>query len=103
MKRIGFFLAIVLLLLTTPISALAGNEGPVDEFDAEFAQGDVNGDGKVNSIDYAMVKRYVLRTLNLNETQIAAADVNGDGNVSDADAMYLLRYTLFGETRYPLH
>ena len=45
--------------------------------------GDVNGDGKVNSVDYLMVSRYL--SSKLTEEQMKAADMNKDGVVDEAD------------------
>lgn len=47
--------------------------------------GDVNGDGKVNALDYMMIKRYV--ESKLTEEQLKVADVNGDGEVDTEDYM----------------
>lgn len=53
--------------------------------------GDVNGDGKLDVIDYAMVKRYVLGTYELTPEQIKRADVNGDGVVDHRDYAIIKR------------
>ena len=45
--------------------------------------GDVNGDGKVNTVDYMMIKRYV--ESKLTEEQLKAADINNDGVVDEDD------------------
>ncbi len=56
--------------------------------------GDVNGDGRINIADYALVKRSVLKTYALNEAQKAAADVTGDGRINIADYTRIKRYVL---------
>lgn len=94
MKRVVIFLSILLLLTMGCLPVMADNEGLIDEFGNTFAQGDVNGDGKVTAIDYAMVKRYVLRHLDLDGTQQKAADVNGDGRVNPVDYMIIKRVVL---------
>ena len=84
MKRV-FKICIVLLLLAAfamPVSA------------GKYTQGDVNGDGKVTAIDYAMVKRYVLRQIALDEAQQKAADVNGASGVNAVDYMIIKRVVL---------
>ena len=52
--------------------------------------GDVNGDGKVSVLDYALLKRHVLGIGELSEEGKATADVNKDGkvNVKELDALY---------------
>ncbi|HEX9062059.1 MAG TPA: CotH kinase family protein [Clostridia bacterium] len=57
-------------------------------------KGDVNGDGKVNSADYAAVKRHILNTALLSGTQYISADVNGDGVVNSTDYSLIKRYIL---------
>ena len=94
MKRVVIFLSIFLLFAMGHLPVMADNEGPMDEFEEPYAQGDVNGDGKVTAIDYAMVKRYVLRQIALDEAQQTAADVNGNGGVNAVDYMIIKRVVL---------
>ena len=47
--------------------------------------GDVNGDGKVSVLDYALLKRHVLGIGELSEEGKATADVNKDGKVNALD------------------
>ncbi|HEX9059589.1 MAG TPA: non-reducing end alpha-L-arabinofuranosidase family hydrolase [Clostridia bacterium] len=54
--------------------------------------GDVNGDGKINSTDLSLMKRYILETGDL--TVKAAGDLNGDGKVNSTDASILKRFIL---------
>ena len=54
--------------------------------------GDVNGDGKVNNVDAALVYAYHNKKLTLTEDQLAAADVNGDGKVNNVDAALIYAY-----------
>lgn len=60
-------------------------------------RGDVNGDGKINSADYAVLKRYVLGDKSLKEVfawnvvSIQALDVNFDGKINAADYAMLKR------------
>lgn len=56
--------------------------------------GDLNGDGKVNNIDYMMLKRYCLNTFELDERQIAVSDIDGNGTVNSVDYIRLKRYCL---------
>lgn len=54
--------------------------------------GDINGDGEVNSNDYAMLKNYVQCRSTLTEEQKKIADINGDGAVDAFDAIQLDLY-----------
>lgn len=56
--------------------------------------GDVNNDGRINIADYSLVKRHVLKTYTLSETQIAAADVNSDSRINIADYSLIKRHVL---------
>lgn len=51
----------------------------------EFVEGDVNGDGKLNTADYALAKKHVMGTRKLNEEEFERADINKDGKVNTAD------------------
>ncbi len=48
-------------------------------------EGDVNGNGRLDSTDLAMIKRALLGSFKLGEEQTAAADINGDGKLTSAD------------------
>lgn len=56
--------------------------------------GDVNGDGRVNSIDRMMLARYIAEWEGYSEDTInmTAADVNEDDRVNSIDRMILARY-----------
>lgn len=54
--------------------------------------GDINGDGEVNSNDYAMLRNYVQCRSPLTEEQKKIADINGDGAVDAFDAIQLDLY-----------
>lgn len=55
--------------------------------------GDANGDGRVNAVDYMLVKRAVLGTFSLGE-RTGYADVNRDGAVNAVDYMLVKRAVL---------
>lgn len=57
-------------------------------------KGDVNGDGKVDAFDYAMVKSAVLGNLKLSEEQKERADVDNDGKITAFDYMIVKRIVL---------
>ena len=61
--------------------------------------GDINLDGKINSSDVTLLKRYVVKSIDVfptvyPEKSLIAADVNGDGKVNSTDYSYLKRYIL---------
>ena len=56
--------------------------------------GDVNGDGKVNSVDLRRTQRHILKVSSVNGYQLTAADVNRDGKVNSVDLRRAQRYIL---------
>lgn len=56
--------------------------------------GDVNGDNKVNSTDYSLLRRHILNITVLKGSALDAADLNGDGRVNSTDYSYLRRVIL---------
>ena len=83
MKKILKICIAILLLAVCGLSAVAGS-----------VQGDANGDGKVSSVDYAVIKRAVLGRYELSEAGLIAADVNFDGRVNAMDYMIVKRVVL---------
>ncbi len=57
--------------------------------------GDINGDGKLNAVDYVLSKRQVMRTLELEGAQLAAADVNVDCRINVLDYALLKGHVMF--------
>lgn len=57
-------------------------------------RGDINVDGKVNSKDYMLVKRAVLKTYTLTSPEAERADVNVDEKLDAKDYMLLKRAAL---------
>ena len=57
----------------------------------DITKGDVNGDGSVNSLDYILVRRYLLGIINEfpYPDGFEAADLNNDGRVNSLDYMLL--------------
>lgn len=70
------------------------NPNAGDPVDPKRMLGDVNLDGKINSVDYMLLKRYVLNTFTFNEEQKLRADINQDGNIKAVDYMLLKRAVL---------
>lgn len=55
------------------------------QLNSTFKYGDVDGDGQINSIDFANIKRHLLGLTTLADEALKAADVNGDGLVDSID------------------
>lgn len=64
----------------------------LDSNDEEILFGDLNNDGEVNTLDYALLGRYVLQ-IN-TDINLLVADLNGDNLVDSNDYTILGRYIL---------
>ena len=64
---------------------------------SKIVYGDVNGDGKFDSLDYATVKKYLLGMMDgfTYSDGYKAADVNGDGTINSID-LALIKSRLLG-------
>ena len=87
--RKGLVLLVALCLVAIPIIS-SGMQASA----ALYQQGDVNGDGRINTSDYVLVKRHVLRTLELDAARRERADVTGDGRINISDYALLKRHVL---------
>ena len=56
--------------------------------------GDINGDGKTNSLDVLKLQRFLLGLETIPEDRKAAADLNGDGKVNSQDILLLQKKVL---------
>ncbi|MBQ6699576.1 MAG: dockerin type I repeat-containing protein, partial [Oscillospiraceae bacterium] len=59
-----------------------------------YKVGDINRDGKVNTIDANYARRYAAGLLTLDEGQKLAGDVNLDGEVNVMDSAFIRRHTV---------
>ena len=74
-KFLAVFLAAVCML-----SALSFNVSAAEE-----VLGDVNGDRKINTMDYGLLKQAVMNKKTLTDAQFARGDVTGDGIINFSD------------------
>jgi hypothetical protein len=56
--------------------------------------GDVNGNNKIDTSDYAMCKRAFLRTYELSAEQLKRADINKNGKVDASEYAMIKRHYL---------
>jgi len=59
-----------------------------------IVRGDLNADGRVNSVDYMMLKRYAMHTYDLDENGIYAALLTDKDEPTAVDYIMLKRYVL---------
>jgi xylan 1,4-beta-xylosidase len=62
--------------------------------------GDINGDGLINSVDYSLIKRYLLNQSTTVDLKVS--DLDGDGRISSVDCALLKRYILGIITQFPV-
>jgi len=71
-----------------------GTEGKEDDPADEYMPGDVNGNNKIDTSDYAMCKRAFLRTYELSAEQLKRADINKNGEVDASEYAMIKRHYL---------
>ncbi len=61
---------------------------------SNLIKGDVNGDGKITSSDYVLIKNYIMGTGTLSEEAKKCADYNGDGKITSSDYVLIKNYIM---------
>ena len=71
----------------------ADNEDGIPKFAEKpaYIVGDANLDGKVDSVDYLLVKRHCFKTYTLEGDALKAANINGDGKIDSTDYLLVKR------------
>ena len=62
-----------------------------------YYKGDVNKDGKVTSIDYILVRKYIMHMLTLNSDEQVRADMNGDKKITSTDYILIRKAIINGK------
>jgi GH25 family lysozyme M1 (1,4-beta-N-acetylmuramidase) len=52
-------------------------------------KGDVDGDGKIDSTDYLLTKKYILGNTNLTDEQKKRANINSDDSIDSIDLLLI--------------
>lgn len=70
---------------------------------ATFKIGDINSDGKVDSIDFGYLRQYLLRMIKKLPTENGelAADVDGNGDINAIDFAHMRKYLLGMISKFP--
>lgn len=107
MRQNKLVISTVLMSFAIMLSLFAVNaEAPTtitENTTRDLVVGDVNDDGKTDSIDFGAIRHYLLGIVkNYSYIQgLEAADVNGDGNVNVIDFGIYRRYLLGIITEFP--
>ncbi|MGN0548865.1 MAG: CotH kinase family protein [Acutalibacteraceae bacterium] len=83
--------------------SVKSNDGLIDEEIRIFigggcTKGDINADGKINSLDALLILQESVGKIELNSEQSEAADINSDENINSYDALVALRISTMQET-----
>ncbi|HOM01466.1 MAG TPA: cellulase family glycosylhydrolase [Acetivibrio sp.] len=80
---------------TSKLCTIFTGQNPQEPTLPQDKKGDLNGDGKVNSIDLTYMIRYLLRIIKvLPAEDNSVADLNNDGKINSTDFSLLKRYIL---------
>ncbi|MBO4453133.1 MAG: leucine-rich repeat protein [Clostridia bacterium] len=88
------FLSVLLALLMAALPVFAFGVSADVEYEGRRLMGDINGDHKIDAVDYLMLKRIVLRSYAANRDEDIACDVSGDGEVTAVDYLMVKRAVL---------
>lgn len=94
MKRtVALLLSILLSALSAvTVSAVYGDNDVPDDWDSEYALGDINGDKSVDSLDLMALRRHLAGLSSDGTTFVSkAADMDGSGTIDSLDLMSLRR------------
>ncbi len=58
--------------------------------------GDINGDGKISTADYILLRKHILSSPELSGDKLTRADVNSDGKISSLDYMMIRKRIVNG-------
>ena len=75
-------------------TAFAQSQVASFEYDKKYTLGDVNEDGKINTVDAMRVLQFAVGKITLSDVQLLAANVNGDTKVNTVDAMRILQFAV---------
>ncbi|MEG3039889.1 MAG: dockerin type I repeat-containing protein, partial [Erysipelotrichaceae bacterium] len=67
------------------VTYLGDGKGKPENPPVEIKRGDVNSDGKINTLDYIAVENHIINRKILVGGPFNNADVNGDGKVNTLD------------------
>ena len=88
-KCIALLLAVVLCAFATATVFAEVDNFINADWDKEYVDGDVNGDGNVTSDDIILIRKYIAGLVPNSDIDFDAADVTGDDLVNSDDLVML--------------
>ena len=88
-------------ILSTGMTAVLNVNGDIKQTLTIIVNGDISGDGIVNSVDLLLLKQHLVRMRNLTGSSLLAADMNGDGSANSLDLL-LLQQSILRQDRISL-
>ncbi len=84
------------ILFTGSITKIFENDVLKDQF-TNIVRGDINGDGKLSSLDYVKIKNHIMGTNVISDDILkVAADANSDNKISSLDYVRIKNYIMGG-------
>lgn len=91
-----------LLTMSSPTASVKPTNTPTPTNTVYQIKGDVDGDGRVTSIDFGIFRSYLISVSNLHDLSNKwSADVNSDGSVNSIDFGYMRKYLLGMISEFP--
>lgn len=99
----GAYICVILLVFVSAFGVPKISYASIDN-NLSLVYGDLNADKDINSIDCALMLRYILGSISEfpNGVGVSLADVNGDKNVDSIDLALVKRYVLHTITKFPV-
>ena len=84
-------------LMYNPVSGcnwMFTDEVEIFRKEVKFMRGDINGDEKIDKIDYLLIKRTILKTRVATDDELLRSDVNGNGKLDAPDYILVKRHCI---------
>ena len=96
MKKNFILLIIIVLLFIISLKKYFNNNNREITLGDSNIIGDVDGNGKIGSFDYILIRKSILGTISLDSSQKQRADTNNDGNINTSDYIAIKKAILYG-------
>ena len=99
MKKAYLFIMLIIIFASLMYFSFKNNN--LDISLGDKGAGDINNDGKINSLDYILLRKYLLKTSTLSISQQKNGDLNDDGKITSIDYILLKRIILSKQIPMP--